>query len=109
MTTAKYESASQVTSSQVTSERASKDARLNVRVSESQAALIRRGAEAQGKSLTDFVISSSTLAAEQVLADRRRFALNDASWNVFEALLEQPAVFQPRLAELLAREDTFVD
>ncbi|WP_338145025.1 DUF1778 domain-containing protein [Cryobacterium glucosi] len=90
-------------------ERESKDARINVRLAPSQAALIRRAAEAQDKSLTDFVISSAAEAAELVLADRRWFRLDEASWETFEALLERPAIFKPRLAELLAMEDRFVD
>lgn len=92
----------------VATEHESKDARINVRLAPSQAALIRRAAEAQDKSLTDFVISSAADAAEQVLADRRWFRLDDASWEAFEALLDRPAVFKPRLAELLATEDRFV-
>ena len=93
----------------MTSERQSKDARLSVRVAQSQIALIRRAAEAEDTSVTNFVISSAALAAEQVLADRRWFRLEGASWEAFEALLERPAIFKPRLAELLAAEDKFVD
>ena len=90
-------------------EREIKDARINVRLAPSQAALIRRAAEAQDKSLTDFVISSAADAAELVLADRRWFRLDDAAWEAFEALLDRPAIFKPRLADLMATEDRFVD
>lgn len=90
-------------------DRESKDSRINVRLAPSQAALIRRAAEVGKKSLSEFVIGSAAAAAEQVLADRRWFAADDAAWQAFEALLERPAVYKPRLAELLADDDRFVD
>lgn len=90
-------------------QRASKDARLNVRLAPSQAALIRRAAEVNNTSLSEFVISSAADAAERVLADRRWFGLDDATWDAFETLLERPVVEKPRLAELLTGDDRFVD
>jgi uncharacterized protein (DUF1778 family) len=90
-------------------DRNTRDARINLRVPKSQAALIRRAAEAQDKSLTDFVVTSASTAAEQVLADRRWFRLDDAAWDSFEALLDRPAVFKPRLNELMNSQDRFVD
>ncbi len=89
--------------------RASKDARLNVRLAPSQAALIRRAAEVNNTSLSEFVISSAADAAERVLADRRWFRLDDAAWDAFETLLERPVEQKPRLSELLASDDRFVD
>jgi uncharacterized protein (DUF1778 family) len=96
-------------SDSVTEPRNARDARLSLRVPKSQAALIRRAADAQDKSLTDFVVSSASAAAEQVLADRRWFRLDDSAWESFEALLDRPAVFKPRLNELMNSRDRFVD
>jgi uncharacterized protein (DUF1778 family) len=90
-------------------QRTSKDARLNVRLAPSQAALIRRAAEANNTSVSEFVIGSAAEAAGRVLADRRWFGLKDAAWDAFEALLERPVVEKPRLAELLTSDDRFVD
>ena len=67
-----------------------------------------RAAEADNKSLSEFVIGSAAVAAEHVLADRRWFTVDDATWRAFEELLERPAVYNPRLAELLAMADRFV-
>ena len=86
-----------------------KGARLNVRLAPAQADLIRSAADSEHTSVSDFVVSSATVAAEQVLADRRWFALDDAAWQAFNDLLERPAVHNPRLADLLARDDVFVD
>lgn len=92
-----------------TTERPAKGARLNVRLAPAQADLIRRAAESENTSVSDFVVSSSTEAAEQVLSDRRWFALDASAWEAFQQLLERPAVFKPRLAALLARDDIFSD
>lgn len=90
-------------------DRNARDARINLRVSKKQAALIRRAADAQDKSLTEFVVASAAVAAEQVLADRRWFRLEDSAWESFEALLDRPAVFKPRLSENMNAKDPFVD
>ena len=90
-------------------DREGKDSRINVRLAQSQATLIRRAAEAENKSLSEFVISSAATAAEHVLADRRWFTVDDATWRAFEDLLERPAEYKPRLAELLAMDNQFVD
>lgn len=88
---------------------ATRDARLNLRATMSQASLIRRAAEASHKSMTDFVLDSATSAAERVLADRRWFSLTEQRWDEFQSSLDRPAVYKPRLAALLESEDPFVD
>lgn len=81
-----------------------RDARLNIRATARQDALIRLAAHATSKTVTEFVLDSASNAAEQVLADRRWFLLNDAAWAAFEDSLERPPVVKPRLRELLADE-----
>lgn len=90
-------------------DRSNRDARINVRVTANQAALIRQAAELQDKSITDFVVSSAAASAEQILADRRWFLLDEEAWDTFAALLERPAVYKPRLNALMNSEDRFVD
>lgn len=86
--------------------RAARDTRLNLRASARQDALIRLAAQATNKTVTDFVLESASSAAEQVLADRRWFMLDEPSWEAFQEILERPAVDKPRLAELLGDEST---
>ena len=84
--------------------------RLNLRASARQDTLIRLAAQATNKSVTAFVLDSASAAAEQVLADRRWFMLDESAWDAFQDALERPAVVKPRLAELLAEEtDLFED
>ena len=92
-----------------TPDRSNRDARLNVRLASAQAQLIKQAADSQDKSITDFVISSASAAAEQVLADRRWFRMSAEAWSSYEALLDRPAIYKPRLSELLRDETAFVD
>jgi uncharacterized protein (DUF1778 family) len=84
-----------------------RETRLNLRTSSRQDALIRRAASALDKSVTEFVLESASVAAEQVLADRRWFTLDAAAWDAFEAALERPVVFKPRLSALMNEPDFF--
>lgn len=82
----------------------SREARLNLRTTAKQDTLIRLAAQATSKTVTDFVLDSASTAAEQILADRRWFLLDDAAWEAFEDSLERPAVVKPKLRELLGDE-----
>lgn len=90
-------------------ERRHRDSRLNLRLANTQLDSIRRAAAAREKTVTEFVLDCASVAAEQVLADRRWFRLNEEAWDSFDALLERPVVFKPRLSALMAQEDPFVD
>jgi uncharacterized protein (DUF1778 family) len=81
-----------------------RETRMNLRATARQNTLIRMAAQASDKTVTDFVLDSASNAAEQVLADRRWFMLDDAAWAAFEDLLDRPAVLKPRLTELLAED-----
>lgn len=78
-----------------------KDARLAMRLTPEQDALIRDAAAVRGQSLTEFVTVAAVSSAADTLADRRVFRLDDAAWDEFDALLDRPAQSIPELAELL--------
>lgn len=78
-----------------------KHARLAVRLTADQDALIRDAAAASGQSLTDFVTTAAVTRAEDALADRRVFRLDDAAWAEFTAILDRPARPVPELTRLL--------
>lgn len=88
-------------------ERAQRDARLNLRTSSHQQLVIRRAAAALDKSVTEFVLDSATVAAEQVLADRRWFLLDDTRWERFQVLLDAPLAKTPKLRALLKESTVF--
>ena len=54
-----------------------KTRRLDLRLTEEQDALIRRAAEQDARSISDFILSTVTMEAQRRLADQRLFILND--------------------------------
>jgi uncharacterized protein (DUF1778 family) len=92
----------QIRSAQSRSRSASpKTARLAVRVSASQKTLLDEASRITDTSLSEFVLSAATQAAQDVLADRRRFVLPRRQWNHFVRLLDAPPRSLPRLRRLL--------
>ncbi len=76
--------------------------RLNVRLSERDARLIRLGAEQRGLNLTDFILESACTRAEQELSEARYFELNSSDWHRFTEALDRPVKSKTRLKRLLA-------
>lgn len=81
--------------------KATKSERLSLRASATQRTLLREASQVEGTTVSDFVLRSATRAAEDVLADRRVFALSDDRWNAFIEVLDRPAQEFPRLRKLL--------
>jgi uncharacterized protein (DUF1778 family) len=81
-----------------------RSARLGLRTTPEQEQILRRAAEAAHKSLTDFILDSACLAAEQTLLDQRLFIVSDTQYQNFMQLLEQPEQPNARLRELFARK-----
>jgi len=79
-----------------------KEARIALRATEKEKALIRRGAEALGQKLSDFILSSAQEKAEIVLADQKEFTLPPDRWNAFVAALDRPVTRNKRLARLMS-------
>lgn len=84
----------------------SKSQRINLRASERQEALLRQAAEAADTSMTDFILSSATVQAERVLADRRWFGATPQQYDDFLRCLDAP-METPKLAALFAEESVF--
>jgi len=79
-----------------------KTQRLAVRVSAAQRTLLDEASRVSDTTLSEFVLSAATRAAEDVLADRRRFVLPPAQWAEFVRLLDAPPRTLPRLRRLLS-------
>jgi uncharacterized protein (DUF1778 family) len=86
-----------------------KNSRLAVRLSSDQDALIRHAAEVEGASITEFTVAAAMSHAMDVLADRRVFAIDDAAWGEFLAVLDRPVSHKPRLEKLLAEPSVFTE
>lgn len=86
-----------------------KNSRLAVRLSSDQDALIRQAAEVEGTSITDFTVAATMSHAVDVLADRRVFAIDDAAWTEFVAVLDRPVSHKSRLEKLFAEPSVFTE
>ncbi len=82
---------------------ATKTERLNLRLTAAQDEVLRRAAEANGESMSEYVLRHAIEAAETELADRRVFVLDDEAWEQLQAALDRPAARKPQLAKLLAK------
>ena len=76
--------------------------RLNLRATEKQKRLFEAVAARQDVTVTDFILESASLRAEQILAEERHFVLPPARWKAFLAALDRPARRNPRLRRLLS-------
>ena len=80
-----------------------RSARLGLRATPEQEAVLRRAAEVAHKSLTDFVLDAACQAAEQTLLDQRLFMISGSRYQALLELLEQPERDNAGLADLFAR------
>ena len=81
-----------------------RSARLGLRATPDQETVLRRAAEVAHKSLTDFILDSACLAAEQTLLDQRLFMVSGAQYQAFMDLLEQPEQPNQGVRDLFARK-----
>lgn len=79
-----------------------KQARIGIRTTKAQKALIKRGASAQGQKLSDFVLASAQEKAEMVLADQKEFLLSAERWKAFVEALDRPVRRHERLSRLMS-------
>lgn len=84
---------------------ATKAARLNLRLNQADDELIRRAAQTQGLTVSEFLTRSALDRAQEILTDQREFVLDEETWDAFVAVLDRPVRPDPRLAELFARPE----
>jgi len=80
-----------------------KTSRVQLRVAPDDDALLRRAAELEGESLSEFLVESGRERAERLLADRTRFVLGEVEWKAFTEALDRPARVVPGVVDLLSR------
>lgn len=78
--------------------------RVDLRMTPAAKRTLQRAAAVREKTLTEFLLDTGLAAAEEALADRRVFQLDQKRWNAFMAALEAPPRDNPRLRKLLARK-----
>lgn len=81
-----------------------RSARLGLRATPEQEKVLRRAADVSHKSLTDFILDSACLAAEQALLDQRLFMVSGTQYQTLLDLLDQPELDNPGLKDLFSRK-----
>ena len=82
--------------------------KLDLRLTLSAKRTLQAAAKAARKTVSEFVLESALSEAEERLADRRVFKLDEESWQAFLEALDAPPHRRPRL-ELLLREPSIFD
>ena len=82
---------------------ATRSARLGLRATPQQEAVLRRAAEVSHKSMTEFILDSAYQAAEQTLLDQRLFLVTGSQSRAFLDLLDRPEQDNERLKDLFSR------
>jgi len=88
----------------IVSSPSNRSARMGLRATPAQETVLRRAAEVAHKSLTDFILDSACLAAEQTLLDQRLFMVSGAQYRSLLDLLEQPEQANEGLRALSSRK-----
>ena len=79
----------------------SKTERIDVRASTLVKQLLQEAARACHKNVSEFLLDAGVTAADQTLADRRQFVLNEVQWQAFQEALDLPVKTKPHLKKLL--------
>ena len=88
---------------------AMRSARLGLRATPAQEAVLRRAAEAAHKSLTDFILDAAYQAAEQTLLDQRLFMVSGSQYQAILDMLDRPESDNSGLADLLSRRPVWAE
>jgi uncharacterized protein (DUF1778 family) len=80
-----------------------RDIAINLRARSEQRDLIDRAASTVGKNRSDFMLEAACEKAQSIVLDRTFFALDEAAFVRFTALLDAPIKANPALDRLLAR------
>ena len=88
-------------------ERSVRTAKLDLRLSPEAKQKLQAAASASQRSVSEFVLESALVRAEELLADRTRFGLDAERWKAFLAALDAPAPDLPRLTRLFEERSVF--
>ena len=78
-------------------------ARLEARITREALAVVRRAAEIQGRSVSDFVVAAAQEAAQKTVAELEIIRLSREAQEKFAALLLHPPAPAPALKKAFAR------
>jgi uncharacterized protein (DUF1778 family) len=83
-------------------------ARIEARIAPDALALIRRAAELQGRSISDFVVAAAQAAARDAIEDAQIIRLSVEDQRSLAAALADPPPLAPALERAIARHRSLV-
>jgi uncharacterized protein (DUF1778 family) len=86
---------------------APRNARLGLRVDESDKSLLAQAAELEHTTVTSFVMDAARTRAERVLAEHRTVRVSAETYDRFVAALDEAPAPKPRLRKLLNEGSKF--
>lgn len=88
---------------------ATKNERINLRLKQSAKNLIERAATFEGKTVSNFILSSALASAEKTIHEHESIQLNKQDAQRFFDALATPVRFNKKLAAALVEHDSRVD
>ncbi len=79
-----------------------KTERIDVRASRPVKQLLQQAAQVCHKNVSEFLLDAGVTAANQAMADRQRFILDEQQWQAFQQALDRPVQAKPELKRLLS-------
>src|SRR5271163_1141621 len=87
--------------------RSTRTAKLDLRLSPEAMQKLQTAAESAGRTVSDFVLESALVRADETLVDWTRFGLEAERWQAFMEALDAPPQKIPRLGRLLQEPSVF--
>ena len=81
---------------------ATKSERLNLRLTPAQDTVLRAAADAHGETASEYVLRNAVEAAQEDLADRRVFVIDEPAWHELQAVLSSPVSVPLPMLKLLS-------
>ncbi len=89
----------------ITSE--NKTERIDIRTNSAAKLLLQQAAMATHKNVSEFLLEHGLNAAENALADRKVFLLDEEQWQEFQDALDRPVTTKKNLQKLLTEPGVF--
>jgi uncharacterized protein (DUF1778 family) len=86
----------------------SRQARLEARLTPEVHEILKRAAELEGRTLTDFVVAAASAAARQTIAQNEVLQLSSTSSQMFASLLVDPPPPSPALERARAHHERLI-
>jgi uncharacterized protein (DUF1778 family) len=84
-----------------------RDLRWNVRVEDSEDALVRAASDLSETKFSSFVRGAAVSEARRILADRTQFPLDKSEWEQLTELLDRPPHVPSGLRDLFSKPSVF--